>query len=75
MPLYRLIEYEDLKEGDLIQFFGVHVLKWERLMGPNIRPDYAFVEVSDYIPDSNADAKEGEQDGTITEIPSDDTSD
>ena len=40
---YRLIPYDQLKEGDMIQFFGVHVLRWEREI-IHVQPDYAFVK-------------------------------
>lgn len=42
---YKLIPYEQLEEGEMIQFFGVHVLRWEREFSPlGITPAYAFVE-------------------------------
>jgi hypothetical protein len=43
--MFRAIDYDNLKEGDLIQFYGVHVLKWERAIRPlGIEPTIAFVE-------------------------------
>jgi len=43
--LFRGIDYENLKEGDLIQFYGVHVLKWEDEIRPyGIEPRIAFVK-------------------------------
>jgi len=42
---YKGIDYENLKEGDLIQFYGVHVLTWIREISPiGIEPTIAFIE-------------------------------
>ena len=42
---------EELEDGELIQFVGVHVLKWEKLMHEYGIPewDYAFTIEDDEI--------------------------
>ncbi|MHA2253522.1 MAG: hypothetical protein ACXAD7_24400 [Candidatus Kariarchaeaceae archaeon] len=41
----KAIDYENLKEGDLITWYGVHVLKWEDEISPyGIEPTMAFVQ-------------------------------
>ncbi len=43
--MFKCISYENLKEGELIQFFGVHVFAWEDDIRPmGIEPTVAFVE-------------------------------
>ena len=45
MTLYRGIDFENLEDGEYIQFFGVHMLSWgdiERATG--IKPTIAFIE-------------------------------
>ena len=45
MTLFRAIDFENLKDGEYIQFFGVHMLSWgniERATG--IKPTIAFIE-------------------------------
>ena len=43
--MFRGIDYENLKEGDLITFYGVHVLRWEDDIRPyGIEPTIAFVQ-------------------------------
>jgi hypothetical protein len=46
MPKYNATPNDQLTEGDYVQFFGVHVLKWEREIR-HMRPDYAFIECED----------------------------
>jgi len=41
MPLYKKIA---LKEGVLVQYVGVYVLKWQQAWG---QPEVGFVEVRD----------------------------
>ena len=41
MPLYRRVE---LKEGHLVQYVGVYILRWNRAWGD---PQVGFVEVDD----------------------------
>jgi len=47
--LLKAKPYEELEEGELICFVGVHILKWERYKRdygiPNF--DFAFVEVEE----------------------------
>ena len=41
----KAIDYENLSEGDLITWFGVHVLRWEDEIRPfGIEPTMAFVQ-------------------------------
>ena len=41
----KAIDYDDLKEGDLITWYGVHVLSWEDNIRPlGIEPTIAFVQ-------------------------------
>ncbi|MHA2094593.1 MAG: hypothetical protein ACW98F_08190 [Candidatus Hodarchaeales archaeon] len=41
----KAIDYENLEEGDLITWYGVHVLKWEDEISPyGIEPTMAFVQ-------------------------------
>jgi len=55
--MFRGIDYENLKEGDLIQFYGVHVLRWEDEIRPyGIEPRIAFVE-DDTLEKENAKLK------------------
>ncbi len=43
--MFKCISYENLEEGELIQFFGVHVFAWEDDIRPmGIEPTVAFVE-------------------------------
>lgn len=45
MSLFRGIDFENLEDGEYIQFFGVHMLSWgdiERATG--IKPTIAFIE-------------------------------
>ncbi len=45
MTLFRGIDFENLEDGEYIQFFGVHMLSWgdiERATG--IKPTIAFIE-------------------------------
>ena len=55
MTLFRGINFENLKDGEYIQFFGVHMLSWgdiERATG--IKPTIAFIE-DDTLEKQNAD--------------------
>ncbi len=55
MSLFRGIDFENLEDGELIQFFGVHMLRWgdiERATG--IKPTIAFIE-DDTLKQQNAD--------------------
>ena len=41
----KAIDYDDLKEGDLITWYGMHVLRWEDDIRPlGIEPTIAFVQ-------------------------------
>ena len=41
----KAIDYENLSEGDLVTWYGVHVLRWERDIRPyGIEPSIAFVQ-------------------------------
>lgn len=44
MKLYRAIPYDELENGEPIQFFAVHVLTWEREL-KHVTPKYAFVDL------------------------------
>ncbi len=43
MRLFKAIPYDELNEGDLVQFYGVHALRW----GNTLTPSYAFIELDD----------------------------
>ena len=41
----KAINYENLQEGDLITWYGMHVLRWEDEIRPyGIEPSIAFVQ-------------------------------
>jgi len=41
----KAIDYENLSEGDLITWYGMHVLRWEDEIRPyGIEPSIAFVQ-------------------------------
>jgi hypothetical protein len=41
----KAIDYENLSDGDLITWYGVHVLQWESDIRPyGIEPTIAFVQ-------------------------------
>ena len=41
----KAIDYDDLKEGDLMTWYGMHVLRWEDDIRPlGIEPTIAFVQ-------------------------------
>lgn len=59
MTLFRGIDYENLKDGEYIQFFGIHMLSWgdiERATG--IKPTIAFIE-DDTLEKQNANLIKG----------------
>lgn len=48
--MIKIIEYENLEEGDLVTWYGVHVLQWEREIRPyGIEPTVAFVQDDDPV--------------------------
>lgn len=54
----KAIDYENLKEGDLVTWYGVHVLQWEREIRPyGIEPTIAFVQY-DSVEEINTDLLE-----------------